>query len=65
LLQKSKQRFLKKMKMVDVHYHSGAWSEARCQRSAMSLLAFVRHADAKKLQENLLLQLKEHENNNL
>lgn len=58
LLQKSKQRFLKKMKIVDAHFHAGVWSEARCQRCAMSLLAFIRHADAKKLQENLFLPLK-------
>lgn len=55
LLQKSKQRFIKKLRFVDENYHSGAWSEARCRRHALPLLAFANHADARNLKENLLL----------
>lgn len=58
LLQKSKQRFLRKMSIVDENYHSGAWSEAKCQRCALPLLAFARHADTEILRKNLLLRLK-------
>lgn len=56
LLQKSKVRFLKKMNAVDENYHSGQWSEAKCQRSALALLAFAANADTKKLRKNLLLR---------
>ncbi|HRI61521.1 MAG TPA: reverse transcriptase domain-containing protein [Saprospiraceae bacterium] len=58
LLQKSKQRFIKKMRLVDENYHSGTWCEAKCQRHALPLLAFASHADTQRLKENLLLHLK-------
>lgn len=58
LLQKSKQRFLRKMATIDEYYHNGEWSEAKCQRHALPLLAFVRHAGTKILRKNLLLHLK-------
>lgn len=45
LTQRSKQRFIKKMRIIDDNYHSGAWSEAVCQRRVLPLLAFVKHAD--------------------
>ena len=57
LLQKSKLRFFRKMQTVDNHYHTGDWSEARCQRHALPLLAFVQHANAETLRKNLLLRL--------
>jgi len=57
LLQKSKQRFIKKMTIIDHQFHTGEWTEATCQRRATSLLAFVQHADAKKLQKILYLKL--------
>lgn len=58
LLQKSKQRFFRKMQIVDENYHSGVWSEAECQRHALPLIAFARHADTEALRKNLLLHLK-------
>lgn len=57
LLQKSKQRFVRKLRRIDEAYHAGAWSEAKCQRRALPLLAFTGHADAKKLRESVLLGL--------
>jgi len=57
LLQKSKQRFVRKLRRIDEAYHSGEWSEARCGRRALPLLAFIGHADAKKLRESILLGL--------
>jgi len=57
LLQKSKQRFACKLRRIDEAYHSGEWSEAKCQRRALPLLAFTGHADAKKLRESVLLGL--------
>ena len=45
LTQNSKRRFIRKMDKVEHNYHSGNWSEAKCQRRALPLLAFIEHAD--------------------
>jgi RNA-directed DNA polymerase len=45
LTQHSKQRFIRKMDKVEYHYDSGIWSEEKCQRRALPLLAFIEHAD--------------------
>ncbi len=45
LTQQSKQRFIKKMRILEHNYETGFWNEANCQRRALSLLAFVKHAD--------------------
>jgi RNA-directed DNA polymerase len=58
LLQKSKQRFIRKMRRIEAGYQSGAWDEAKCQRRALPLLAFAGHADSNQLKKNLLLRLK-------
>jgi RNA-directed DNA polymerase len=57
LLQKSKQRFCKKMGVIDRCYHTETWTQAECQRRAQALLAFVQHADSKSLQKSLTLRL--------
>lgn len=57
LLQKSKKRFILKMRRIEANYQSGEWEEAKCQRRSLPLLAFVGHADAKELRKNLLLKL--------
>jgi len=57
LAQRSKRRFIKKMQALDDRYHSGEWSEAECQRHALPLISFTRHADARKFRENVLLLL--------
>lgn len=54
LLQKSKQRFIKKLNLIQDAYHSGEWEEAKCQRLALPLLAFAKHADAKRLRKSVL-----------
>lgn len=54
LTQTSKQRFIRKMNLVDAHYHSGEWSEAKCQRRALPLLAFIEHADTEGLKKKLM-----------
>lgn len=56
LLQKSKRRFIQKLKRIEDGYQSGDWTETKCQRRALPLLAFTGHADAKKLRENVLLR---------
>jgi RNA-directed DNA polymerase len=56
LLQKSKQRFARKLRLAEDAWHSGEWTEARCQRKVLPLLAFTAHADAKKLQKSILLR---------
>ena len=58
LLQKSKQRFIRKMRRIEAGYQSGAWDEAKCQRRALPLLAFAGHANSNQLKKNLLLRLK-------
>ena len=54
LTQRSKQRFIRKMRYLDENYHSGLWSEATCQRRVLPLLAFVQHADTKGLRKKVL-----------
>ncbi|MEI6412145.1 MAG: reverse transcriptase domain-containing protein [Bacteroidota bacterium] len=57
LLQKSKSRFIRKMRIVDENYHIGDWSEATCQRRVLPLLAFARYADTETLRKNVLLSI--------
>lgn len=57
LLQKSKQRFILKMRRIEACYQSGEWAEDKCQRRVLPLLAFAGHADAKELIKNLLLRI--------
>ncbi len=57
LLQKSKVRFIRKMKRIEEHYQSGTWSEEACARHAWPLVAFTEHADAKVFRKNVLLHL--------
>ncbi|MGK0180223.1 MAG: RNA-directed DNA polymerase [Nitrospinales bacterium] len=47
LSQRSKKRYLKKMKYLNEMYESGAWSEAACQNRVLPLIAFTRHAEAR------------------
>lgn len=54
LTQRSKQRFIKKMRYLDEAYQSGKWNEAICQRRVLPLLAFVKHADAKGIRSNII-----------
>ena len=56
LTRQSQRRFIRKIKYVEEQYHSGAWSEARCQRHALPLLAFLQHADAKRFQKKIILE---------
>jgi RNA-directed DNA polymerase len=57
LLQKSKQRFARKLRIIEGGYHSGDWDEAKCQRRVLPLLAFTSHADAKNLRKSIFLRL--------
>lgn len=54
LTQRSKQRFIRKMRYLDENHHSGIWSESVCQRRVLPLLAFVEHADTKGFRKALL-----------
>ncbi|MCI5146006.1 MAG: reverse transcriptase [Candidatus Electrothrix sp. AR3] len=58
LLQRSKARFIKKMRYIDVQYHSGAWSESVCQRRVLPLVAFTALADATEFRKNVLEKMK-------
>ena len=46
LSQRSKKRYITKLKHIDSQFHEGNWDEAYCQRCALSLIAFTQHADA-------------------
>jgi len=51
LLQKSKTRFIQKLRLIESNYHSGTWSEAACQRRYLPLRAFISHADSAGFQQ--------------
>jgi RNA-directed DNA polymerase len=51
LLQKSKTRFVKKLRLIEANYHTGTWSEAACQRRFLPLREFIRHADSAGFQQ--------------
>lgn len=53
LSQRSKQRFIKKIRYLNDKYHSGEWEEAICQRRVLPLLAFVKKADTKGFRKGL------------
>ena len=53
LSQRSKQRFIKKMTIIEQHYHSETWQESDCQRRALPLLAFIKHADTEGLRQRI------------
>ncbi len=57
LLQKSKVRFIRKLRRIEGFWHSGEWPESKCSRHAMPLLAFLDHADAKIFQDNIISRL--------
>jgi len=56
LSQQSKQRFIRKMRVLEENYDSGNWSAASCQRHVLPLLAFVEHADARNFRKSVFLQ---------
>lgn len=40
LRQQSKQRFIRKMNLIEMNYHKESWSESHCQRKALPLQQF-------------------------
>ena len=57
LSQRSKRRYIKKLNYLDEMYHAGEWDEATCQRHALPLVAFTKHADAVVFRRNALERL--------
>lgn len=51
LLQKSKQRFIRKARRIVAHYDDATWSEYVCQQRMQALIAFTRPAAAKKFRQ--------------
>jgi len=51
LLQKSKTRFIQKLRLIESNYHTGTWSEDACQRRYLPLRAFICHADSAGFQQ--------------
>jgi hypothetical protein len=56
LLQQSKQRFIRKMQKVTLAAENERWSQEKCRRHALPLLAFARHADTEILRKNVSLR---------
>lgn len=56
LLQRSKRRFVEKIKYLNRKYHTGDWSEAACQRHALPLVAFTLQADAKAFRQRFIAE---------
>jgi RNA-directed DNA polymerase len=54
LSQRSSRRFVQKFRQIDEKYHSGEWSEARCQRHVLPLIAFTEHANAKAFRQKII-----------
>lgn len=54
---RSRQRYFQKMQELDAQYHSGALNEGCCQRRALPLVAFTRHADALVFRKKVLARL--------
>lgn len=57
LSQQSKQRYIKKLSIIDQNYTAGNWSEAHCQQKVLPLIAFTRHADTEIFRKNVLLRI--------
>lgn len=56
LSRQSKQRFIRKFRLLEARYDTGEWDEATCQRRAAPLLAFLGHARTRKFKETVLLR---------
>jgi hypothetical protein len=54
LSQRSRKRFVRKIRWIDQKYHSGEWTEAQCQRHALPLIAFTHHANAKAFRKQII-----------
>ena len=59
LMQQSKQRFIRKANNVETQYQRGKWSEAKCQRHILPLLAFIKHADTEGFRKGLFVNKKQ------
>lgn len=57
LLQKSKTRFIRKIKHINHNFHTQFWNETACQRKILPLLAFISHAACKTFKKNVILSL--------
>ncbi len=54
LARQSKQRFIRKFRLLELRYDSGDWDETVCQRRALPLLAFLGHARTRKFRESIV-----------
>jgi len=57
LSQRSKRRYIKKIRFVCEQHANGIWDEGTCQRHALPLIAFTRHADSMAFRRNMLMRL--------
>ncbi len=54
LTHNSKYRFIRKLKNIQVQYDTEAWTETKCQRKILPLLAFTQHANTRGLRKRNL-----------
>lgn len=57
LSQRSKKRYIKKIRILDKKHRTGEWDEAKCNRHLQPLIAFTRHADASGFRKAVMRQL--------
>ena len=57
LSQKAKQRFIRKIRLIEQNRTAGIWTEAYCQKKVLPLIAFTQHVDAKIFRKNVLLEM--------
>lgn len=55
LTQRSKLRYIRKLKYIEQQYHNGNWTESQCQQKILPLLAFINHADTENFKKSVFL----------
>ena len=54
LSQRSKTRFIKKIRKLEEAYHAGIWSENICHRKAQSLISYTKYAESAVLRKKVI-----------
>ena len=60
LNQRSKKRYIRKLKNLHKKYESGEWTEMECQRKVVPLIAFTRYADSNQFRQKVLFKIQGH-----
>ena len=57
LSQRSKQRYIRKMNILQEKYDNGEWTPKECQQKALPLIAFTQFAETKAFRQKVLLKI--------